>query len=98
MSPEWTLILLNVILLFIAYVVIYPKLEDKSFSNISKQDLIVTTVSLVVAGSLYYDRDISFSLVLFDSNWIVFTIVAFSVIEIPFLLWFKQRYNIRFRE
>ncbi|PAY02919.1 hypothetical protein CKO50_02025 [Pseudoalteromonas sp. HM-SA03] len=98
MSPELTLILLNFILLFVAYVFVYPKLKEKSLASISKQDLLVTAVSLIVSGSLYYGKDIEFSLIFFESNWVVFTIIAFSVIEIPFLLWFKRRYNIKFGE
>lgn len=98
MSPELTLILLNFILLFIAYAFVYPKLQDKSFANIGKQDLLVTAASLIVSGSLFYGKDIEFSLVFFDSNWVVFTVVVFSVMEIPFGLWFKHRFNIKFGE
>ncbi|MEJ6476196.1 hypothetical protein [Pseudoalteromonas piscicida] len=98
MSPELTLILLNFVLLFVAYVIVYPRLQDKSLANISKQDLLVTAVSLIVSGSLYYAKDVEFSLVFFEANWVVFTIIVFSLIELPFALWFKRRYKIKFKD
>ncbi|WP_440055233.1 hypothetical protein ACSLBF_03510 [Pseudoalteromonas sp. T1lg65] len=98
MTPETTLLLLNLVILSIAYLFIYPRLKEKSIASLAKQDLLATGVSLAVAASLYYNSDTAFSLLFFDSNWVIFSIVAFSIIEAPFVYWFIKKYKIALRE
>ncbi|MCO7188336.1 MULTISPECIES: hypothetical protein [unclassified Pseudoalteromonas] len=52
MSIELQVILLNVIILCLAYFVIYPRYAGNDLKKVSIQDLIATAVSLAIVGSV----------------------------------------------
>lgn len=93
-SPEQTVLLLNVIVIFLAYFIIYPKVAGNDFNKIAKQDIVATCVVLLTSGSLYFDSDIAFDLLIIKLNWFWFTFITFAVIEIPVLLWYIKRYKV----
>lgn len=95
MSPELSIILINFIVLLIAYLHVNPKYAKNDFKKISLQDLIGSMVSLLIVGSVYYGSEQPFSLLFMDVNWIWFTLATYTVIETPFFLWYAKRYNVR---
>lgn len=96
LSPEATLLIINATLLAFAYLWAYPSLPQKSWRAIMWRDAVVTVAALVLAGLLFADRSLSFSLILFDTNWFVFSFATFSIMEIPFFMWFARKYDLRF--
>lgn len=98
MSIELQVILLNLIILCLAYFVIYPRYAGNDLKKVSIQDLIATVVSLAIVGSVYYDSGISFSLVLFEVNWAWFTVISFTLIELPLCYWYAKRHGVKFPE
>lgn len=86
MSPEWTLIALNAVLIGIAYAAVYPRYAEKDVGRLMRGDLVVTGIALMLAGLLFAGSGTRFGLVLFDTNWVVFSLVSFVVIETPVFL------------
>ncbi|MBY5988687.1 hypothetical protein [Roseovarius atlanticus] len=77
--------------LAVAYFMIYPALRPRRASRMAVYDLGVTGVMLLVNGWLFGGTGTRFSLWLFDTNWVVFTIVVALVIETPLMLWYVRR-------
>ncbi|WP_237113194.1 hypothetical protein [Pseudoalteromonas phenolica] len=94
MTPEFAIIAVNFIVLFVAYFYANPKYAGNDFKKISLQDLIASVISLLVVGSVYFGSSQTFTLVFTEVNWVWFTLVSFSVIELPFFLWYAKRYNV----
>ena len=57
-------------------------------------DLVLLIVLLGIAGSVYFGAGVAFSLLLFDTNWWVFTLLTALVVEVPFFLWFCEKWGI----
>ncbi|QTL33909.1 hypothetical protein [Pseudoalteromonas viridis] len=96
MSIELQVILLNVIILCLAYFVIYPRYAGSDLKKVSIQDLIATLVSLAIVGSVYYGSGLAFSLLLFEVNWAWFTVITFTLIELPLCYWYAKRHGVKF--
>ncbi|AOT09526.1 hypothetical protein [Pseudoalteromonas luteoviolacea] len=95
MSAELHIILLNVAILFIAYFAIYPTYAGNDFKKISTQDFIASMVSLGIAGSVYFATGVEFTLFFFEVSWAWFTLVSFTIIELPLFYWYAKRHNVK---
>ncbi|KZN41079.1 hypothetical protein [Pseudoalteromonas luteoviolacea] len=95
MSPEFHVILLNAAILLIAYFVIYPRYAGNDFKKISAQDFIASMVSLGVVGSVYFGTGAEFSLIWFNVTWTWFTLVTFTLIELPLFYLYAKRHNVK---
>lgn len=94
-SPEQTILLLNVLIIFLGYFIIYPNVAGNDFNKITTHDFIASCVALIIAGSLYFNNGIEFTLFIIEVNWFWFTIITFGIIEIPILLWYIKRYKVK---
>jgi hypothetical protein len=47
-----------------------------------------------VAAGLFRGSDTPFSLILFQTNWAVFSILTMAVMEIPLFIWFCRKHGI----
>ncbi|MBQ4814382.1 hypothetical protein A7985_24525 [Pseudoalteromonas luteoviolacea] len=95
MSPELNIIILNAAILLIAYFLIYPKYAGNDFRKISLQDFIASVVSLSIVGSVYFGSGAEFSLILFNVTWAWFTLITFTLIELPLFYWYAKRHNVK---
>lgn len=94
MDPHLTLLSLNAILLILAYGVVYPRLRLRDLMAMARMDLIFTGVALGFAALLYAGDGLRFSLILFDTNWAVFTFVTMLLIEVPLFLGYCRHHGI----
>lgn len=97
MTPELTLITLVITVIALGYGVIYPRFAGNDFVKVSSQDLFATTITLVVAGSLYYDSGVEFSWLIFKVNWFWFTFLTYVLIEVPVCLAYAKKHNMKFK-
>ncbi|CAH9049895.1 hypothetical protein PSECIP111951_00508 [Pseudoalteromonas holothuriae] len=95
MGIEFNVIILNMIVLSIAYGLIYPYCAN-TLKKISLQDAIAASVSLSVVGSVFYHSDARFSFIFTDMNWFWFTLVTFIALEVPLFIWYAKRYHLPF--
>jgi hypothetical protein len=96
MSPELTLISVNIIVIMIAYFLIYPNAAGSDARKITNNDIIASCISLFVAGSIFWGSQQEFNMILFSANWFWFAIVTYLIIEIPFMLWYFNKHNVKF--
>lgn len=90
--PEAQIIVVNAVLLLVAYLGIYPAMRDITVGRMMAVDAVVSGLGLLVAGYLFHGTGTRFSLVLFSVNWVVFSIVAMAAMEMPLFRWFcKER-------
>ncbi|OIQ48025.1 MAG: hypothetical protein BM565_03400 [Gammaproteobacteria bacterium MedPE] len=96
LSPEQTVLLLNVIVVFLGYFVIYPRVAGNNFTKITGHDLIATGIVLMTSASIYYGSGTEFNLLITQVNWFWFTLLTYAAIEIPVLLWYMKKHNVEF--
>ncbi len=91
---ELSILLLNLVIIMAGYFYIYPRFVGANESRLFMHDLVASGVAIVVAGSVYYGSGLEFNLLIADANWFWFTFLSFLVMEIPFALWYYQKYKI----
>lgn len=93
-TPEIIIIALNIIVISIAYFVIYPRFCGADGNRIASNDFIATSIVLTVSGSIFWGSDEQFDLLLFSTNWFWFTFLTYAAIEIPIMLWYFKKHDI----
>ncbi len=96
MSPELTLISVNIIIIAIAYFFIYPSVAGSDLKKIANNDIIASCISLLVAGSIFWGAQQEFNMIFFSANWFWFAIVTYLIIEIPFMRWYFKKHDVKF--
>lgn len=97
-APELQILILNAVILGVAYLGIYPSLEHKTLNRIMAIDVVLSALALLVAGAWFWGTGVAFSLLLFATNWAIFTIVTLFAMELPLFLWFARRHGINLFE
>ena len=93
-SPEAQILILNGVILGMAYLGIYPSLHKKTLNRIMVIDMILSVIAVGVAGALFWGTGTDFTLLFFEVNWFVFSIVTLFVMETPLFLNFAKRHGI----
>jgi hypothetical protein len=94
-APEVQILILNGVILAVAYLGIFPSLQDKTMNHIMTIDVVLSVLALTVAGALFWGSGVLFNLLLFNSNWAVFAIITFAVMEVPLFLYFARKHGIK---
>ena len=92
--PELLIIGLNMLVILIAYFIIYPKYCGSDGLKISSNDLAATALVLTIAGSIFWGTGEQFNLILFSANWFWFTLITYALMEIPIMLWYFKKHNV----
>lgn len=93
-APEIQILILNGVIVFMAYFGIYPSLDDKTLERIMSIDIVLSALALTVTAALFWGTGIDFALFFFDTNWLVYTVATMLLMEIPLFLRFIRRHNI----
>jgi len=89
---ELVVVALVVTTLIVAYLWVYPRVAGNDVKKMMWLDVGLTAIPLAIAGALYWSTNPPFQLVFFDTNWFVFGLVTYAVLEIPlFFLYLKAR-------
>lgn len=88
MTAEASIWLLNAVIIFLAYTAIYPKVAGKDLHKIAMLDCISTIIALIIVATKYWSTGVALTLLAFELNWFWFTLITYSVIEIPIALWY----------
>ena len=94
LSPEWTIIVLNIIVLSAAYFLVYPMFAKADLNRLLINDLLANFSALVVAGSLFYGSGQRFDFLFFELGWFGFTLLSFLLLELPFFWSYARRYRL----
>jgi len=94
MTPELSIIALNVIIIVLSYLMIYPKVVGGDLNKLLLNDLIASVMAIVVAGSVYWGSNVAFDTLVTTCNWFWFTLLTYTLLEIPVMLWYLKKYKI----
>lgn len=89
--PEAQLLIINAVILAVAYLGIYPSIRNLTTGKLMAADLVLSSLSLLVAGALFWGTGAEFSLLLFSTNWFVFAFLTMFLMELPLGWWFARR-------
>ena len=92
--PELLIITLNITIILIAYLLVYPKVAGSDGNKVASNDIIASCLSLLVAGSIFWNTGQVFNTILFDLNWFWFTIITYLILELPLMLWYYNKHNV----
>ena len=92
--PEFVVITINLVVMLIAYFIIYPKFCGSNGNKIAINDAIASVLILLVSGFLYYGTGHVFNMLLFSTNWFWFTLLSYAAIETPLMLWYLKKHNV----
>ncbi|MEL6642027.1 MAG: hypothetical protein AAFP98_12085 [Pseudomonadota bacterium] len=98
MSAELQILVINCVLLAYAYLWAYPALTEKKLSVIMTRDMAISAAALLIAGALFYGSGVRFSLIIFETNWLVFSILTLFILETPLFFWFAKKHNLDFND
>ncbi|MFQ1702194.1 hypothetical protein ACJ5NV_16530 [Loktanella agnita] len=93
-APEAQILILNSVILGMAYLAIYPGMAQKTLPRMIVIDMVLSALALTVVGALFWGTGVRFSLIVFNSHWVVFTIVTFMLMELPLFLRFAHKHGI----
>lgn len=94
MTPELKILIINAVIMGVAYFGIYPSRRITRVGQMMTTDLCLTGLSLLAAGGLFYGTGTRFSLILFDTNWAIFAVLTLALMEVPLFIWFCRRNGI----
>ena len=93
-SPELAVILINLVIVLVAYLLVYPRFAGSNGAKISQNDVVASAVSLLVVGSVYWGSGQEFNTLVMTLNWFWFTVLTFIVIEIPVAIWYYRKHDV----
>ena len=93
-SPEIVLLILNGVILILAYFLIYPGTVGNNISKLLQSDLLATATSAIVAGFLFWGTNHQFDLLVGEVNWFLFSVLTFVMMEVPFALWYLKKFDV----
>jgi len=88
MPAELTIVLLNLVIIIIAYLSVYPKLAGKDINKVGLYDCVASGLAIIIVASKYWGSGIEFEFLFMQLNWFWFTLISYSVLEIPVALWY----------
>lgn len=88
MSAELAIVLLNLAIILIAYISVYPKLAGKNINKVALYDCIASGLAIIIVANKYWGSGTEFELLFMQLNWFWFTLISYSVIETPIALWY----------
>ena len=93
-SPEIVLVILNGVILILAYFLIYPRTVGNNISKLMQIDLLATATSVIVSGFLFWGTNHRFDLLVGEVNWFLFSVLTFLMMEVPFALWYIKKFDV----
>jgi len=94
MSVELSILLLNTLIILIAYFIIYPKMAGNNIYKITLGDLYASVSAISIVGFTYWESNLQFNLIFIKVSWFWFTLITYAIIEIPIMLWYFKKYNV----
>jgi hypothetical protein len=88
MSAELSILLLNIVIIIVAYLLIYPKLAGQDINKVALYDCVTSGFAITIVASKYWGEGVQFEFLFMELNWFWFTLLSYSVIEVPIALWY----------
>lgn len=90
MTAEVSIWLLNAVIIILAFTAVYPKIAGNNLHKVALLDCITTSLALIIVANKYWSSGTLFTLLILELNWFWFTLITYSVIEIPIALCYSR--------
>lgn len=87
---ELNMIFVILVTLAVAYLWVYPTFTSNDVRSLALYDIGLTAIPLTIAAVFFWVSDPPFSLIFFETNWFVFTLVSYVVLELPVFFWYLK--------
>ena len=87
---ELSLVIVNLIALLVAYLVIYPRFAGNDIKKLARFDFVISVSLLVILAPSNWRRPNNYTFFFFDTNWWIFVILCYALIEIPFFFIYSK--------
>ncbi|MEM9101844.1 MAG: hypothetical protein AAGB12_05940 [Pseudomonadota bacterium] len=91
MTPETTLFVLNITITFLAYFWLYPRAVGNHLVKLTIFNTLVCLTSFMIAGALFWGKEITFGALGFTTNWFWFNLLSYSLLETPLAYWYLKK-------
>ena len=88
MSAELSILVLNAVIIIVAYISVYPKLAGKNINKVALYDFVASGFAILIVATKYWGKEVEFAFLFMELNWFWFTLLSYSVMEIPVALWY----------
>lgn len=92
--PEIVALAIVLIVLGLGYQVLHPRLAGNDLKKLVLNDVLAMGAAILCVGWLYWDSQLKFSLIFFDVNWFLFTLISYSILEIPLFNRYIKKHKI----
>ena len=93
MSPELIIVLVDFFLVLFAYLWFYPRVVQDDIAKLAKYDLLVSLMAVLIAGVLFYEKDIVFTFFHWQLDWFWYSIIWYFILEIPYALIYMKKFD-----
>ncbi len=94
MSPELVVGLINLCIIGVGYLCVYPVWVRNDRTLFLINDSIASVIALLISGSLFWGSYTTFDLLGLELNWFWFALITYMILEMPFALRYTKRYQI----
>ena len=89
---EISIVLVTVVALAVAYLYVYPNYAGDDVRKLAWLDVAVGAITLAILAPFNWNAPAEFTFFVFDTNWWIFAILTYSVLELPlFYVYVKAR-------
>ncbi len=82
-------------LVMLAYLLIYPSVVQGDFVRLVWADVVLSIVAFSVVGAKFWGTGVPFSFGLFETNWLLATLLLFLVFESYFFPRYCRQFGIK---
>lgn len=93
MSPEIKLLAVNAVFLGYAYAWAYPRLNQPTAIGIVWRDGVIMCAALMIGAFLYAGTGTGFSVKVTTTNWFIFQLVSYAIMQTPLFAWFAYKHR-----
>lgn len=87
---EITIVFVNMAVLATAYLFVYPKYSGDDVRKLAKLDVVMGLIALGIVAFGSFGSAETFTFFFFDTNWWIFSIITYAVIELPIFFWYLK--------
>jgi hypothetical protein len=92
-NPELLILALNLTVILLAYFIVFPLFCGANLNKIFRNDVLAVVTILSISGTVFWGREQEFNLLVISVNWFWFTLISYSIMEIPFMLYYIKKHN-----
>jgi hypothetical protein len=93
MSAELKILAVNAVFLGYAYAWAYPRLPRKTAVSIMWRDGVLMCAALMIGAYLFARTDPDFNLIIATTNWLIFQVITYAIMQTPLFAWFAHKHR-----